>query len=81
MTNELLPQLERLTPGGAAYLNEGDFCQQYFQHVFYGDKLTEIKRRYDPESIFYGLTAVGSEDWTVTTEGSLCRVDKEREKG
>ena len=33
MTNELLPQLEQLTPDGGAYLNEGDPQQADFQQA------------------------------------------------
>jgi hypothetical protein len=77
MTNELLPALAKLTPGGAAYLNEGDFRQPDFQNVFYGQsypRLLRIKDKYDPKSLFYGLTAVGSERWTSRPDGRLCRV-------
>jgi len=72
MTEELLPPLERLTPGGAAYLNEGDF-----QRVFYGSKyetLRRIKGIYDPDDIFYALEAVGSESWKTAADGRLCKV-------
>jgi hypothetical protein len=75
MTNVLLPSLEDLTPGGGAYLNEGDFHQPDFEDVFYGpnyDRLLEIKDKYDPDQIFYGLTAVGSTRWTVADDGRMC---------
>ncbi|RWA13037.1 hypothetical protein EKO27_g2078 [Xylaria grammica] len=74
ITNDLLPSLEKLTPGGAAYLNEADFQQPNFQRTIYGDhyeKLQSIKRKYDPEGIFYAVTAVGSEDWVETEDGRL----------
>lgn len=77
ITNELLPQLEILTPGGGAYINEGNFQQPDFQHVFYGrnyDKLRAIKQKYDSDGMFYGLTAVGSEAWGEASDGRLCRV-------
>ncbi|PYH42558.1 FAD-dependent oxidoreductase [Aspergillus saccharolyticus JOP 1030-1] len=64
ITDTLLPPLEELTPGGGAYLNEADAHQPDWQHVFYGEnyaQLCSIKRRYDPEGIFYARTAVGSE--------------------
>jgi len=77
MTNDFIPQLERLTPGGGAYLNEANFQQPDWQQAFYGknyDELKSIKSKYDPESRFYGLTAVGSDSWTTKENGRLCRV-------
>ena len=76
MTNDLLPQLEKLTPNGGAYLNEADFRQPDFKSVFYGnhyDKLNAIKAKYDPEDRFYALTAVGSDRWAQKQDGRLCR--------
>lgn len=76
MTQSLIPALEVLTPGGGAYLNEGNFRQPNFQQVFYGDnydRLLSIKRMYDPNDLFYGLTAVGSHAWELRNDGLLCR--------
>ncbi|KAI1149475.1 hypothetical protein F4825DRAFT_51698 [Nemania diffusa] len=76
ITHDLLPTLEKLTPAGAAYLNEADFQQPDFQRTIYGDtykRLRDIKRKYDPDDIFYAKTAVGSEDWAENDEGRLCR--------
>ncbi|OCL08733.1 FAD-binding domain-containing protein [Glonium stellatum] len=76
MTNDLLPQLEKLMPNGGAYLNEADFRQPDFQSVFYGSnygKLNAIKAKYNPEDRFYALTAVGSDRWTQRQDGRLCR--------
>ncbi|KAL8707004.1 MAG: hypothetical protein Q9201_000052 [Fulgogasparrea decipioides] len=76
MTDELLPQLEQITPGGGAYLNEGDFQQAGFQRVFYGSNyatLRRIKGIYDPNDIFYALEAVGSESWESADDGRLCK--------
>ena len=76
ITNELMPPLEAITPP-AAYMNEGNFRQPDWQEVFYGEnyaRLLEIKDKYDPEHLFYALTAVGSEYWVEETEfGRLCR--------
>lgn len=77
ITNDLVPTLERLTPNGGAYLNEADFQQPDFQRTLYGDhyqRLLEIKRKYDPASIMYAKTAVGSEEWKERRDGRLCRV-------
>ncbi|KAK8070582.1 FAD binding domain protein [Apiospora hydei] len=77
ITHDLIPTLERLTPeGGAAYLNEANFEQGDFQRTMYGDhyeRLLGIKRKYDPKSIMYARTAVGSEEWEERGDGRLCR--------
>ncbi|KAK8075238.1 FAD binding domain-containing protein [Apiospora hydei] len=56
---------------GAAYLNEADIHQSDWQSVFYGanyPRLTAIKNVYDPDGIFWGPTAVGSEGWNAGLE-------------
>lgn len=76
MTNVLMPQLEQLTPGGGAYLNEADLNQPNFQYTFYGNnygKLSMIKNKYDPYDMFYGRTSVGSDDWEEQDDGRLCK--------
>ncbi|KAI0191339.1 FAD/FMN-containing isoamyl alcohol oxidase MreA [Astrocystis sublimbata] len=76
ITSDFLPLLEELTPGGSAYLNEGDFQQPDWQQVFYGSNyksLRKIKDIYDPFHLFYAITAVGSEYWKVQENGQLCR--------
>ncbi|KAH9890307.1 FAD binding domain-containing protein [Xylariomycetidae sp. FL2044] len=76
MTRDLLPALQSLTPNGGVYLSEADFQAPDFQQTFYGDhydRLLEVKKKYDPESIFYARTAVGSEDWEEHIDGKLCR--------
>ncbi|XXH05348.1 hypothetical protein Hte_011774 [Hypoxylon texense] len=77
ITNVLGPSLEEITPGGGAYLNEGNIYESNFQETFYGsnyDRLKYIKARYDPNDLFYGPTAVGSEGWRIERDGRLCRV-------
>lgn len=72
--------LEALTPGGGAYINEADFQQPDFQTVLYGKdnyaRLTAIKKKYDPDDLFYAVTGVGSERWYEDQDkgGRLCRV-------
>ncbi|OQD79836.1 hypothetical protein PENANT_c043G07633 [Penicillium antarcticum] len=75
MTDVLVPSLSNLAPESGAYLNEGDFRQPDFKTAFYGksyDKLRSIKAKYDPHDLFYGLTAVGSDEWTVSNSGRMC---------
>lgn len=80
MTDVLMPKLAELTPNGAAYLNEADFRQLDWKEVFYGanyDKLEAIKNKYDPNHLFYAVTAVGSDYWEVQEDGRLCKASAE----
>ncbi|KAJ5221507.1 FAD binding domain protein [Penicillium citrinum] len=77
MTDVLVPSWSKIAPESGAYLNEADFRQPDFKKVFYGDnynKLRAIKAKYDPHHLFYGVTAVGSDEWTVSESGRMCRV-------
>ncbi|KAG9514989.1 hypothetical protein KCU93_g9640, partial [Aureobasidium melanogenum] len=59
-----VPVLAALAPNGGAYLNEGNALQQDLKQSLYGDnhdKLLSVKNKYDPEDLFYALTAVSSE--------------------
>ncbi|KAF2871952.1 FAD/FMN-containing isoamyl alcohol oxidase-like protein MreA [Massariosphaeria phaeospora] len=72
------------SPGSGAYMNEADTEEPNFQQSFYGanyERLLGTKRKVDPWSVFYAVTAVGSEVWKVqgtrglpTQQGRLCRV-------
>lgn len=76
VTNVLDPALERLMTTPAAYLNEADFNQPNWQQAFYGTnyaKLLSIKNKYDPNGIFWGPTAVGSDAWAAAADGRLCK--------
>ena len=76
LTNNVVPQLSKLTPGHGTYMNEADHSLRSWKEDFYGSnypRLREVKARYDPEDLFYGITAVGSEAWTVAGNGRMCR--------
>ncbi len=56
-------------------MNEADFQQPNWQQTFFGSNyptLLSIKKKYDPNSLFYGLRLVGSEAWTVANNGRMC---------
>ncbi|KAI1374299.1 hypothetical protein F4677DRAFT_461575 [Hypoxylon crocopeplum] len=83
LANTIHPLLVDATPGSGAYLNEADplvYPQgdtAKWQDAFYGTnyaRLRQIKDAWDPHSVFYAFTAVGSEDWTEGADGRLCRV-------
>jgi FAD/FMN-containing dehydrogenase len=55
------------TPGTGSYVNETDYFEPDWQQSFWGEnyqRLSEIKRRYDPEGLFYCHHCVGSEAWS-----------------
>ncbi|KAF1961412.1 FAD binding domain-containing protein [Byssothecium circinans] len=71
--------------GGGSYLNEGSVDEPNWKEDCYGEpyaKLLMVKKIYDPTSLFYATTAVGSDEWEVrdqevgytTQNGKLCRV-------
>ncbi|KAK2819431.1 hypothetical protein FQN49_007853 [Arthroderma sp. PD_2] len=77
MTEEIVPIVKKITPGGSCYLNEADFNEPDWQQTFYGEpykKLAEIKKKYDPSSLLWGRTTVGSEAWAETDTKHLCKV-------
>lgn len=75
LTDVIVPALMAATPGSGTYANEADFTQPEWQREFYGEnyqKLVQIKNKYDPDGVFYGVTAVRSEAWEIDGEGRLC---------
>ena len=81
MADVVTPAMEAATPDSGAYLNEADPYvyppgSLKWQNTFYGThypRLRQIKDRWDPQSVFYANTAVGSEDWSEDASGRLCK--------
>lgn len=76
MTREIMPQIEAVTPGSGAYMNEADANQPNYREVFFGDNyatLASIKDRWDANHLFYATKSVGSDRWTVAEDGRMCR--------
>lgn len=82
LTKTITPTVEAATPDGGAYLNEAEplvynDSAEHWKQAFYGDiypRLRAVKQKWDPEGLFYGYTAVGSEDFTEDGDGRICRV-------
>lgn len=75
MTDKLVSSLTALSPGSGSYLNEADWKQPDWQSSFYGvnyARLLSIKKKYDPDYIFYARTAVGNDQWVQGDDGRLC---------
>ncbi|KAJ5375636.1 FAD-binding type 2 [Penicillium concentricum] len=76
MTTEYVPQLEAVTPDSGCYQNEANFRQPNWKQTFFGNnypRLLAVKRKWDPSSFFYALKAVGSDAWSVSGSGRMCR--------
>ncbi|KAH6867411.1 hypothetical protein B0T10DRAFT_502405 [Thelonectria olida] len=76
MTEKIMPEIEAVTPGSGAYMNEADFRQPRFQSEFFGssyDRLLTIKKKWDKNGFFYARNAVGSEQWSVADNGRMCK--------
>jgi FAD/FMN-containing dehydrogenase len=59
--------LRAVAPDAGAYFNESDYFRQDWQKAFWGTnyaRLRDIKRRYDPDGLFFVHHGVGSEDWS-----------------
>lgn len=71
-------KLRSLTPGSGTYMNEATAEPLYWKEDYYGanyDRLLEIKKTYDSQFQFYGPGVVGSDFWTVESDGRLCRAE------
>jgi FAD/FMN-containing dehydrogenase len=61
-------ELRAVAAGGGAYVSESNFFESDFQHAYWGSnysRLAEIKKKYDPEDLFFVHNGVGSEQWTA----------------
>jgi FAD/FMN-containing dehydrogenase len=67
--------MRKLAPNMGSYMNEADWRDPQYLDNFYGGslpKLEEAKSKYDPLSVFYCKTCVGSEKWEEDDAGRLC---------
>jgi FAD/FMN-containing dehydrogenase len=73
--NRAINYFKALAPDAGTYVNEADYSQENWQQAFWGDnynKLMGIKKKYDPEGLFYCHHCVGSEAWS---SDGMCRVN------
>ena len=62
--NELL----KAAPGAGSYVSESDYFQSGWQTAFWGRnyaKLAAVKKKYDPDGLFFVHHGVGSEEWSA----------------
>lgn len=74
--NRRQDRVKAVTPGGGAYMSEATFDNPDWKGDYYGvnyARLLRVKRRHDPDFLFYGPASVGSDHWVVAADGRLCR--------
>ena len=67
--------MRAIAPNTGAYMNEADRLDPMYLQDFYGlnlPKLQATKAKYDPRSVLYCPTCVGSEQWHEDSTGRLC---------
>jgi FAD/FMN-containing dehydrogenase len=60
-------RLRGLAPDSGSYFNETNYFERSFQKSFWGPnypRLAQIKKKYDPEGLFFVHNGVGSEEWS-----------------
>ncbi len=62
-----MSQVRALVPDPGAYVSESNYFESGWQRSYWGSsypRLAEIKRKYDPDGLFFVHHGVGSEQWT-----------------
>jgi len=61
-------QLRAVTGETGAYVSESNYFEKGWQQAYWGSnypRLAEIKRKYDPDGLFFVHNGVGSEQWSA----------------
>ena len=60
-------ELRKIAPNSGSYVSESNYFNASWQKAYWGtnySRLRAIKRKYDPEGLFFVHHGVGSEDWS-----------------
>jgi FAD/FMN-containing dehydrogenase len=60
-------ELRAIASSGGAYVSESNFFESDFEHSYWGTnhpRLAQIKKKYDPDGLFFVHNGVGSEQWS-----------------
>jgi FAD/FMN-containing dehydrogenase len=61
-------ELKSVAPGAGCYFAESDFFEPDWQTSYWGPnypRLLSIKKKYDPDGLFFVHHGVGSEEWSA----------------
>jgi FAD/FMN-containing dehydrogenase len=61
-------ELRRVVPNPGSYVSESNFFNRSWQAAYWGtnySRLRDIKRKYDPNGLFFVHHGVGSEEWSA----------------
>ncbi|EQD79305.1 FAD binding family protein, partial [mine drainage metagenome] len=59
--------LRSIVPQAGAYVAESNYFDTDWQHAYWGSnypRLAAVKRKYDPDGLFFVHHGVGSDDWS-----------------
>jgi FAD/FMN-containing dehydrogenase len=62
-----MDELRKLAPNGGAYVSESNYFEPSFGQAYWGSnyaRLRDVKKKYDPDGLFFVHNGVGSEDWS-----------------
>jgi FAD/FMN-containing dehydrogenase len=65
--NKAINALLKVAPDAGSYVSESNFFEKNWQRSFWGtnyQRLAAIKKKYDPEGLFFVRHGVGSEEWS-----------------
>ena len=60
-------ELRRIAPGAGSYVSESNFFNASWQQAYWGKnyaRLRAVKKKYDPDGLFFVHHGVGSEEWS-----------------
>jgi Berberine and berberine like len=63
-----MSQLRALVPNPGSYVSESNYFEKRWQQSYWGSnypRLDDIKRKYDPDGLFFVHNGVGSEQWSA----------------
>ena len=65
--DQSMDALLKAAPAAGSYVSESNYFERDWQHSFWGSnypRLAAVKRKYDPEELFFVRHGVGSEAWS-----------------
>jgi hypothetical protein len=65
--DQSMNELMKVMPRAGSYVSESSFFEKNWQHSFWGEnypRLSAVKKKYDPNGLFFVHHGVGSEDWS-----------------